>query len=406
MSAPAALAVRPSGLAPIRLPDGFEAAPDLLALGGELKAAFCSVQDGTALLSAPLGDLEDASVFDAFRSALAHDAARLRHAPQALVADLHPEYLSSKLARERARDEGLRLVEVQHHHAHIAACLAEHGRPLEAPAVLGIAIDGLGWGADGTIWGGEFLLADYRRAERLATFKPVAMLGGAQAAREPWRNLYAHLMAGMGWAELSMNFAELDVHRHLAAKPRPILDAMLKQGVNAPAASSCGRLFDAVAAALDLCRERQAFEAEAACRLEALVDARTLAEEDDALAYPFTFPNLPGSGMPYLEPLAMWRAVLGDLVLGTPAPVMAARFHKGLARAMVAMTRKLAQRATFDTVALSGGCFQNKVLLAETVRRLGAERFQVLTHARVPAHDGGLALGQAAIGAARLIAAG
>jgi hydrogenase maturation protein HypF len=110
--------------------------------------------------------------------------------------------------------------------------------------------------------------------------------------------------------------------------------------------------------------------------------------------------------MPYLEPLAMWRAVLGDLVLGTPAPVMAARFHKGLARAMVAMTRKLAQRATFDTVALSGGCFQNKVLLAETVRRLGAERFQVLTHARVPAHDGGLALGQAAIGAARLIAAG
>ncbi len=146
-----------------------------------------------------------------------------------------------------------------------------------------------------------------------ATFKPVAMPGGDAAAREPWRNLYAHLMAEMGWAELAMNFADSTLHRDLAAKPRATLDAMIRAGTNAPKASSCGRLFDAVAAALGLCRERQGHEGEAASRLEALVSDETLREEDEALAYPFTIPNLPDTGLPYIEPLAMWRAILGDL---------------------------------------------------------------------------------------------
>ena len=179
----------------------------------------------------------------------------------ALIADRHPEYLSTKLARERARAEGLPLIEVQHHHAHVAACLAENGYPLDAAPVLGIVLDGLGYGDDGTIWGGEFLLADYRGYERLGTFKPVAMPGGGAAVKEPWRNLYAHLMAEMGPAHLAMNFAELPLFAYLEAKPRATLDAMIKNGVNAPLASSCGRLFDAVAAALGLCRERQATRA-------------------------------------------------------------------------------------------------------------------------------------------------
>jgi hydrogenase maturation protein HypF len=382
----------------VRLPSGFERAPEVLAFGGELKAAFCLTKGAEAVLSQSRGDLEDVDVYDAFRRDLAeHDD----HAPKALVADRHPEYLSSKLARSRAHDEALPLIEVQHHHAHVAACLADNGRPLGAPPVLGIVLDGLGWGDDGTIWGGEFLLADYRQAERLGTLKPVAMLGGNQASREPWRNLYAHLIAGMGWAEFAMNFAELELYRYLERKPRAILDAMLRNGVNAPLASSCGRLFDAVAAAVGVCRDRQAFEAEAACQLEAMVDERTLREEDDSLAYPFSIPNLRGSGLPYLEPLAMWRAVLGDLVLGTPAPVIAARFHKGLARALVAMAVK--HRARYDTVALSGGCFHNRVLFAQTVERLERAGLRVLTHRQVPPSDGGLALGQAAIGAARLM---
>lgn len=387
----------------MRLPEGFEGAPDLLAMGGELKATFCLTRGGEALLSPQHGDLEDAGAWDEFRGTLASWADRFAHNPKALVADRHPDYLSAKLARDRARSERLRLIEVQHHHAHVAACLAENGRSLHAPCVLGIVLDGLGWGEDGTIWGGEFLLADYRESRRLGSFKPVAMLGGNSASREPWRNLYAHLMAEMGWAELRMNFGELELYRYLESKPRALLDGMLARGINAPLASSCGRLFDAMAAAVGICRERQAYEGEAPQRLEAIADARALAEEDDSLAYPMAIPRLRGSGLPYLEPLGLWRAVLGDLVLGTPPAVMSARFHKGVARALVAMARKLREAAGFDTVALSGGCFQNKLLYRQTVARLEQAGFAVLAHARVPAHDGGLALGQAAIGAARLM---
>ncbi len=259
---------RARGFAPgaIVLPAGFAGAPDLLAAGGELKATFCLLKDGAAILSQHIGDLEDARTFDDYRTGIAHYAALFDHAPAAVAADLHPEYLSSKYARET----GLRLIEVQHHHAHVAACLAENGRALDAPPVLGIVLDGLGWGDDGTFWGGEFLLADYRDAERLGMFKPVAMPGGAAAVREPWRNLTAHLLA-----------AGLRPHRH-----HPLLESMIRGGVNAPLASSCGRLFDAVAAALGICAERQGHEGEAAARLEALACEPTLSA-DDAQAYSF-----------------------------------------------------------------------------------------------------------------------
>lgn len=393
--------------APIALPPGFEAAPELLSMGGELKATFCLVKNGEAILSQHQGDLENVETFDDYRKNLALYSELFHHAPRALVADRHPEYLSAKLARKWAEERSLPLIEVQHHHAHVAACLVDNAIPLDAPPALGVVLDGLGWGDDGTVWGGEFLLADYRGFERLGAFKPVPMLGGAQAAREPWRNLYAHLMAEMGWAEFSMNFAELEVCGDLSRRPRATLDAMVRSGVNSPKASSCGRLFDAVAAALNICRERQAYEGEAGARLEAIVDLAAMDRDDEESFYPFTIPDLPGAGLPYVEPLAMWRALLGDLIVKTPAPLMAARFHKGLARIIVAMTKKLAHGneggARFDTVALSGGCFQNRVLFEEVVRRLEQEHFTVLSHAQVPANDGGLALGQAAIGAAHLI---
>jgi hydrogenase maturation protein HypF len=397
---------RARGFAPgsIPLPPGFAAAPDLLAVGGELKATFCLLKDGSAILSQHIGDLEDARTFDDYRRGIAHYTALFDHAPTAIAADLHPEYLSSKYAR----DTGLTLIPVQHHHAHVAACLAENGRPLDAPTVLGIVLDGLGWGDDGTIWGGEFLLADYREARRLGWFKPVAMPGGTAAAREPWRNLYAHLRA-----------AGLEPEQ-----PHPLLDAMIRDGVNAPMASSCGRLFDAMAAALGICVERQGHEGEAASRLEALACERTLHDEDDTLAYPFSssFPRsreprgdtmaatlgsrVRGNDeqeLPRIDPTPMWRAVLDDLNRRTPGSVIAARFHKGLAIAAVAMTRALAAETRFDSVALSGGCFQNTVLFDQTERRLREAGFTVLTHSLVPANDGGLALGQAAIAAARLI---
>jgi hydrogenase maturation protein HypF len=394
---------------PIMLPKGFEATPELLAMGGELKSTFCVVKDGAAILSQHQGDLEDIRTFDDYRKNLALYTKLFDHAPVALIADLHPEYISSKLARERAAVDALPLMQVQHHHAHVASCLVENHYALQAPPVLGIVLDGLGWGDDDALWGGEFMLADYGRYQRRATFKPIAMLGGAQAAREPWRNLYAHLMAAMTWPEFALRFGQLELHGYLAGKPRSTLDAMIRNGINAPQASSCGRLFDAVAAALDICRDRQAYEGEAAARLEAIVDQDALRNEDDELGYPLSIANLGCLGLPYIEPRTMWSAVLGDVILKTPARIVAARFHKGLANAIVAMTRKLASGdddagpQRFTTVALSGGCFQNRVLFEEVSRRLESEGFTVLSHAQVPANDGGLALGQAAIGAAHLI---
>jgi hydrogenase maturation protein HypF len=390
--------------APLPLPPGFEKSDGILALGGELKSTFCLVKDGAAVLSPHHGDLEDAHTYDEYVRNLDTLGVLFQHRPRLLAADLHPEYLSAKLGRRRAAAEGLPLLEVQHHHAHVASCLVEHGLPRDTLPVLGVALDGLGWGGDGTFWGGEFLLADYRGYERLGTFKPVALLGGAQAMREPWRNTYAHLMAEMGWTRLAMNYGELELFRFLEEQPRPLLDQMLASGTGAPPASSCGRLFDAVAAALGLCRGRASFEGQAAMELEAIVDERVLEEEDDALIYPFAIPRLHGKGLPYVEPLGFWEALLGDLILGTPAPVIAARFHRSLARVIAGMVTKLLpprveQGAARPTVALTGGCFQNPILLEQTVRALGG-RFEVLTHARVPASDGGLALGQAAIAAA------
>jgi len=402
---------RARGYAPgaVRLPVGFEAAPPLLCYGADLKATFCLLADGQAVLSQHQGDLANAATFDEYRKNLGLYATLFEHRPLALVVDRHPDYASTRLARERSKLEGLTLLEVQHHHAHAAACLAENGWPLAAPPVLAIVLDGLGLGDDDALWGGEFLLADYRRAERLGTLKPVALLGGDQASREPWRNLYAHLMADMGWAAFAADFDKLEIHHLLARKPRAILDRMLGAGIHTPKASSCGRLFDAVAAATSVAFERQAYEGQAGALLEAAVDFEALRSEGDNRAYPFSIAGPDGNGsLPYLEPLLMWRALLGDLALATPTGVIAARFHRGLARAVVAMATKVAgkdRERRFGTVALSGGCFQNGVLFEETSRRLELAGFQVLSHGEVPSNDGGLALGQAAVAAARLIAA-
>lgn len=392
----------------IALPSGFESAPDLLAMGAELKSTFCLLKDGSAILSQHQGDLEDARTFDDYQKNLHLFTKLFDHHPSQIVIDAHPDYLSTKLGLEIAQEERLPVVTVQHHHAHIASCMAENGVAPDSPPILGIALDGLGYGDDGTIWGGEFLLADYRDYQRLGMFKPVAMIGGAQAIREPWRNIYAHLTAEMGWTRFAMDYDELELHRFLSSKPIATLDQMLKRGVNTPLASSCGRLFDAVAAAIGFAREQADFEGQGAMMLEAAISPEALEDGSEEAAYPFAVPNLDGDGLPYIEPVPMWQALLGDLILKTPVPVMAARFHKGLARAIVGMVRKLARMNSpdgprFNQVALSGGCFQNKVLLELTIAGLHSHGFEVLTQSRIPANDGGIALGQAAIAAAHAL---
>lgn len=402
---------RARGYAPatMPLPAGFAAAPAVLAMGGELKNTFCLLRAGQATLSQHMGDLENAATYADYRRSIEHYLQLFAQQPEIIAVDLHPEYLSSKLGQEMAAQQSLALTQVQHHHAHIAACMLENGIALDAGPVLGVALDGLGYGSDGSLWGGEFLRADYRVCQRLGTFKPVALLGGEQAMHQPWRNTYAHLMAEMGWPSFSMNYAALDLHTFLAAQPRPLLDRMHAAGINSPLASSCGRLFDAVAAAAGVCREQALYEGQAAIEFEALVDKRTLMEESDELAYPFAIPRLKASNLPYVEPLAMWQALLGDLILGTPVAVIAARFHKGLAIVIARMVDKLIHAensaAPINTVALSGGVFHNRVLFEQVLIRLRAQGLRVLSQRQVPSNDGGLALGQAAIAAAQALAA-
>ncbi|MBU6450375.1 MAG: carbamoyltransferase HypF [Cyanobacteria bacterium REEB67] len=395
--------------APLNLPPGFEKCAEILAMGGELKNTFCLLKDGKALLSQHMGDLENAPTYIDYQKNLALYKNLFQSNPSILVVDKHPEYLSSKLGRKIAHDEHLQIEAVQHHHAHIASCLAEHHYPLNMARVLGIALDGLGYGENNELWGGEFLFCDYYDFERLGTFKPVAMLGGAQAMREPWRNTYAHIMAEIGWPRYLMDYEDLDLTAFLLKKALPTFASMLQSGTNSPQASSCGRLFDAVAAAVGICREEASYEGQAAIELEAIACALELENPDEELIYPFSIPRLKDSHLPYIEPIGAWQGILGDLIVGTSAAVISARFHKSLARVIANMAIKLStspgaegdEERRFDTVVLTGGVFQNQLLSQLTGQRLVKHGFKVLTHTAVPANDGGLALGQALIAAAR-----
>ncbi len=384
---------------PLPLPPGFEQAPPILALGGELKNTICLLEDGRAILSQHLGDLEDARTAAEYRRTIALYRDLYRHNPRLLAVDLHPDYRSTRLGRELAQAEGLELIAVQHHFAHIASVLAETGRALDAGPVIGIALDGLGFGDDGTIWGGEFLLADYRGYRRLARLKPAPMPGATRAILEPWRNTYAQIATHLGWERFVAEFVELELTEFLQRKPLDMLATMLARGLNSPLTSSCGRLFDAVAAALGLSRESVSYEGQAAIELEALA---LTADGPEGGVYPFAV--APGRGMLELDPRPMWEALLADLRRGVEAPRIAARFHAGLAAALSGLAWRLAREQGVSSVALSGGVFQNKTLFEAVSGQLAASGLEVLSHERVPSNDGGLALGQAAVAAAKWLA--
>jgi hydrogenase maturation protein HypF len=390
--------------APLLLPKGFEQASPVLAMGGELKATFCLVMNGQAILSQHLGDLENASTFDDYRRTLELYLGLYDHRPSFCAVDRHPDYLSRKLGETIAAQNGIQFIEVQHHHAHIAACLADNHVPLDSAPLLGVALDGLGYADDGTIWGGEFLIADYRSYRRIGSLRPVAMPGGAQAVREPWRNTLAHILAIMSWEEFKASFAGTALHGYLATKPVRPVASMIAAGINTPLTSSCGRLFDAVAGALGIAADAQSHEGEAPALLEALVDRAELETMPASAAYGFAV--LPaGSGVSRLDPAPMWRALLADLAAGLSRATISARFHKGFATAVANFSLQLMRdHDAGDTVALSGGSFQNRIVLEEIKRRLVAKGVSVLVHSAVPANDGGLALGQAVVASARSLA--
>ena len=383
---------------PIALPPGFERAPPVLALGGELKNTICLLQHGQATLSQHLGDLEDGRTADAFEHTVTLYRALFEHRPQRVAVDLHPDYRSTRFGQALARHEGLELVGVQHHFAHIASVLADNGQPLDSGPVIGVALDGLGFGDDGSLWGGEFLLADYRGYRRLAHLKPAPLPGGAKAMLEPWRNTYAHLAVHVGWERFLDRYADSELAAWLHGQPLEVLATMLARRLNAPASSSCGRLFDAVAGALDVSRAGVGYEGQAAIELEALAVA-------GEAGYLFALVEAGHAEPLLLDPAPMWRALLDDLDAGVARARIAGRFQAGLADAVAGLAARLATTQGTDRVALSGGVMQNRTLFEGLVERLHGHRLTVLAHRQVPANDGGLALGQAVIAAAQGLAA-
>ena len=292
--------------------------------------------------------------------------------------DLHPDFRATQHGRARAAALGVPVIEVQHHHAHMAAALGEHG--WSGRTAVGLVLDGLGLGPDGTLWGGEVLVGDYADARRAAFLKPAPLVGGDRAQSEPWRNAVVRLdQAGLG------DLAD----RLFAAQPVDLLRQAAETGVNAPLSSSVGRLFDAVAACLGLAVERQSYEGEAAMRLEALAS-----QAPKSGAYPYATDG------EEIDPQPMFKALAHDLAAGRDASVIAARFHGFVAEAFSGAALAQAETVGTDTIALSGGCFQNMTLLNLVVAQLSGLR--ICGPGMVPPNDGGLAFGQTLVALARL----
>jgi hydrogenase maturation protein HypF len=386
---------------PMILPSGFEKTPPILAMGSEFKNTFCLLREGEAILSQHLGDLENAAAFNAYQDTLNLYLNLFAHRPEIIAIDKHPEYLSSKLGKELATVNKIKLNEIQHHHAHIAACMAEEQIPLNAPPVLGIAFDGLGYSADGTLWGGEFLLADYYQFAQVATFKSMPMIGGEQAIHQPWRNTYAQLINALTWEEIKQKYGELEIIKFLENKNPKLLNQIIDKGINSPLTSSVGRLFDAVAAATGICREECSYEGQAAIEMEAIADVNILNNDEETLNYPFKFEN--SDKIYCINPAPMWLGILNDIQQKISPSEIAAKFHISLASVITTIVKQLSQTYKFNQVALTGGVFQNRILLEQVTKRLRKTGINVLTHSIVPTNDGGLSLGQAVIAAANYL---
>jgi hydrogenase maturation protein HypF len=352
----------------------------VLAVGGHLKNTFCLAKDAYAFLSHHIGDLENPAAYRALQDGIAHYCRLFDVAPAIIAHDQHPDYLSTRLAETL---EGERIA-VQHHHAHVASCMAEHD---VTEPVIGVVFDGAGLGADGAVWGGEFLLAEDAHYERVAHLSYVPLPGGDGAAREPWRMGVAHLWAAYGdeMERVAPRFFEA-----LDPAALGLLRQMLRQGVHAPPTSSVGRLFDAVAALLGVCVQSQ-YEAQAAIQLEAMVASEARG------SYPFDMREV-GAGWE-IEAAPVIRAIVADITAGRPKSEIAGAFHQAMSDMVVETTDHVSRQSGVRRVALTGGVFQNAILEERTVEALVRRGYQVLVQRRVPCNDGGLSLGQAVIAA-------
>ncbi len=363
--------------------------PAALGCGAELKSTFCVAKGRRAWPSHHIGDLKNWETLESFREGVEHFERLFAVEPGVIAHDLHPDYLSTRYALERAEvDPGLKLVGVQHHHAHLAACLAEHG---ETGRALGLIFDGTGYGDDSSVWGGELLDGDLSGFDRAGMLMPVRLPGGDRAIKEPWR------MAA-SWLSHAFDSEHPPMPRSLAGDVDPsdweAVCGIVQTGVSSPVTTSAGRLFDAVSAICGV-RARVTYEGQAAAELEGIADLR-----EDA-AYDVDVEG--GRGAPVvLDPRAAIRSVVDDLNSGVTIETVAARFHRGLATGAAAAAERACRERGLDTVALSGGVFQNRLLAERTLARLEAKGLRTLVPEALPPNDGGIAFGQVAVAAARL----
>jgi hydrogenase maturation protein HypF len=358
--------------------------PATLAVGGELKNTLCLTKGRQAFLSQHIGDLENVEAHHFFREAVEHLQNILEIRPSIVAYDLHPDYFSTRWA---LASTAMKAVGVQHHHAHIASCMAENhlqGR------VIGLALDGTGYGTDGQIWGGEVLLADYVNFERAAHFAYVALPGGSAAIREPWRTAASFLLRAYGpeLVRLPIPFLE----QIPLGKIRTVL-RMVERHVNSPLTSSCGRLFDGVAALINL-RHEVNYEAQAAIELE-------MCRDESVSGQPYLFAVYEEDGVLQIDPAPVFRSIVEDVLQRATQGQISQRFHEGLVEALGRVAHVVRERTSLNRVCLSGGSFQNVYLAIALERKLVKEGFEVFTHSEVPPGDGGLSLGQAVVAAHR-----
>ena len=365
---------------PVKLP--WEV-PLLLAAGSELKNTFCITNKNYAFLSHHIGDMENYETLKSFEQGVEHFERLFRVKPEAIAYDLHPNYLATQYALQRAERENIPTVGVQHHHAHIAACMAEHGLDGSHP-VIGLSFDGTGYGEDGAIWGGEFLIADYKSYQRPFHLEYFPLPGGDAAIKKPTRIALALLWSlGLDWNESLASVKEFN------DEERSMLRAQLEKKINTPMTSSMGRLFDA-AAALAGVRGQVNYEGQAAIEFEALADSA----EDGK--YPFTWEQ------DQVQVRSVVEALVKDVMAGVRVSKISARFHNGLAEAVHMIVQKMSRDSGIREVALSGGVWQNITLLGRTLSLLQKDGFKVYLHRQIPTNDGGLSLGQAVIAARKL----
>lgn len=378
---------------PIRLP---VQVPPILAVGAELKNTFCITREDYAFLSQHIGDLENYETLKAFESGTQHFEKLFRISPHGIAHDLHPDYLATRYAIARGEKEGIATFGIQHHHAHIAAVMAEHSLPGDNH-VIGLTFDGTGFGDDGAIWGGEIMVANYKEYQRLYHLQYTPLPGGDTAVREPWRMALSWLhTTQLPWQDSILPLQFALTNRRDPRRSLDVLKHQIQNRVNAPLTSSMGRLFDAVASLAGV-RHVVNYEAQAAIEFEALAD------NDESGHYPLLRPQQSQLDLP--QPLMLrptLESILKDIQDGVKVQIISARFHNTIAHSVLELCREIRNKFDISAVALSGGVWQNMYLLRRSISLLASNDFKVYIHQHIPTNDGGLALGQAMIAANRL----